>query len=1309
MAESSTKPRSPSPIEWALLALLTVAVPVSAALELAAERKPESHRDLVSAARAGYERLWTSVDEVAQKAVAAVGAPAVDRRERFSQLEDVARPRRAEGWSLYLISPGGEVEAWGGAGLLHPLTTETLPTRGRTSRASLSAVSLLSIEPLATGGAVVAGISLPTAELPFELPGRAHRGTRWSVGPIGMTAPPGRAAVLLPETPALLIDSFELATRPPDGSLATSWRAPLIWLGAWLLVVATILRRRLGWGGALLAASAPVAWALAGGVALGPSVLLGATVLVAIAAASGAAGPFAARKPALWGVAGIAALFGVSFVLQRPGAIDLAESFAAPSGIWLARLVLLMTALTWLGALVGGRRGDEVSTATAGRSWAGAAFLVGAAMVLDLPPLAASLAAIGGALSCQGLAGRMPRGKPLLLVAIAGLAAFSAATTYEVVHRWRLRGDLGTETLEALAPPSSAETAAMKAELRRHFERFDLGDLSAGDLDVMDHSDLAFEVWRSSPLARRRAVSAVALRAYSGESSLFTFGIPLDDDGRPVVRSRERVFDTPVWDHALINEFATIEHDMAPWGEVEYWLLVRPGHRLVDPELSDVSVDLLQGGPSGRGAVQSILDPARYALYRLPDRARIAPWPDPPPLTTELLERGHGRIEHGDRWWWAWAAGEPDGYRVVFLPRLGPVEGLSRAGTHAVAALSPIAVLAVVIFLLRLPRRQFRRQLAAVWNSYSRRLVLLFSLLLLAPAVVVDVLALRALGDRLERQKLDAARGALTSAQRVLGEYAANQEPGISLDTLFDDTLMSWLASVLDHEVNLYWASSNQVWASSRPELFDTGLLPKRIPGEIYSTLKLRGQRSAARRQQTAGVAYTELYAPLALPGQELEDAAFFLSIPLMAQEARVEREIAGLRAKVVLATTLLVLLLVALGSRLAASFTAPLEEIIAGTQRIAAGAASLGLRPKEVELATLAEAIDRMAERIAEGRRKLVAEKQVVERMVENITAAVVSVDSNRRVLMQNHVAVELLGTEVGEPIETALSRRGELSELLDVLERSRRQKGPQTVTLPAIDDEEPREWSVIWVPLPGEGDPEALVVVEDVTEVVRGERLYAWAEMARMIAHEIKNPLTPIRLSAEHLREVRQRGAADFDRIFDQCTSNILHHVEELRVIASEFSTYSRIPKIERQNGDLVAVVEELTAGYQTSPPAGVDILFAHEVDALEVEFDRRMLTRALRNLFENAIRAVAGGGTVTATVRRREQAEVIIADDGPGVDPEELARVFDPYFSTHDTGTGLGLPIARRIIEEHGGEIHARNRDRGGLAVRVTLPIA
>ncbi len=353
--------------------------------------------------------------------------------------------------------------------------------------------------------------------------------------------------------------------------------------------------------------------------------------------------------------------------------------------------------------------------------------------------------------------------------------------------------------------------------------------------------------------------------------------------------------------------------------------------------------------------------------------------------------------------------------------------------------------------------------------------------------------------------------------------------------------------------------------------------------------------------------------------------------------------------------------------------------------------------------------AIDEMARRIAEGRQQLLREKQVVERMVENVNSAVVSLDERGRVLLANRLAGQMLGTRVGDPLGETLGGEAALEPVARFLAAVGDEPAEATVRLAPGGDGEEREVRLVWVPVPGAGEPSALLVVEDVTEVLRSQRLQAWAEMARIIAHEIKNPLTPIRLSTEHMVEVHQRDPERFGDVFERCTGNILRQVEELQQIAQEFSTYSRIPRLDAQPGDLAATAGEVVDTYRTASPSGVALRLAAP-PSLPARFDARLLRRALRNLIENSLRASGEHGEVEVQLERQDgTAALTVADRGPGVAPELLQRIFDPYFSTHDTGTGLGLPITRRIVEEHGGTISARNRSGGGLEVTIMIPLA
>jgi signal transduction histidine kinase len=217
---------------------------------------------------------------------------------------------------------------------------------------------------------------------------------------------------------------------------------------------------------------------------------------------------------------------------------------------------------------------------------------------------------------------------------------------------------------------------------------------------------------------------------------------------------------------------------------------------------------------------------------------------------------------------------------------------------------------------------------------------------------------------------------------------------------------------------------------------------------------------------------------------------------------------------------------------------------------------------------------------------------------------------------------------------------------------------------------------------------------------DLARGQRLQAWAEMARMIAHEIKNPLTPIRLSAEHLREVWRRGDSNRERVLEECVENILRQTEILRSIAAEFSDYARLPQPRLEPIDLRRLVEDAVRSFS----AAKGIRWEVDVPSATVHADGKLISRALTNLLANSREAMgASGGTIRIrALPNGDRWTIRVEDDGPGVAPEDEARLFEPYFSSKTGGSGLGLAIVRKIAQEHGGEARSERLLPRGFAV-------
>jgi two-component system nitrogen regulation sensor histidine kinase NtrY len=228
-------------------------------------------------------------------------------------------------------------------------------------------------------------------------------------------------------------------------------------------------------------------------------------------------------------------------------------------------------------------------------------------------------------------------------------------------------------------------------------------------------------------------------------------------------------------------------------------------------------------------------------------------------------------------------------------------------------------------------------------------------------------------------------------------------------------------------------------------------------------------------------------------------------------------------------------------------------------------------------------------------------------------------------------------------------------------------------------------------------------VLVFEDLTELMKAQKVATWKEVAQRIAHEIKNPLTPIQLSAQRLRKKFDEKAPDFDSVFEESTNVIIGEVNSLKRMVDEFSKYARMPAPQMARQSLHDVVRDVVSLYRG---AHRDVQFLTELDeALPyLNFDREQINRVLVNLLDNAVQAMEQRGRVWITTRhdvKRRRAVVTVADDGPGVSPDDMDKLFLPYFTRKRTGTGLGLAIVQRIIMDHEGQIRAgRNEPRGAM---------
>ncbi len=437
--------------------------------------------------------------------------------------------------------------------------------------------------------------------------------------------------------------------------------------------------------------------------------------------------------------------------------------------------------------------------------------------------------------------------------------------------------------------------------------------------------------------------------------------------------------------------------------------------------------------------------------------------------------------------------------------------------------------------------------------------------------------------------------------------------------------------------------------------------------------------------------------------------------------------------------TFILILTFVVLLSLIAAVYGAffaaqrlvqPVQDLIAGTRSVARGNFDTQLPlPSRDELGFLVTSFNEMTKRLARARLEASRSQQAVEAeraslavILARLSTGVIALEPDLRVRTANQAASAILGADldsaVGAPFDETISDAPLFREFLrPVMQRlaARERDWREQLELPSEGGRRVLMCACTALPNDLGAEPGMVLVFDDITTLLQAQRDAAWGEVARRLAHEIKNPLTPIQLSAERMRRKFLGSMNPQDaQVLERATHTIVAQVDAMKQMVNAFSEYARAPDLHFARFDLNQLVTEVVDLYRAQAN-DVQLRLHLDEHLPEISADRMRIRQILNNLVTNSLEALEGreGACIDVETHLAEDggtptASVVVADNGPGFPRESIGTIFDPYVTSKPKGTGLGLAIVKKIVEEHGGRIEADNRPVGGARVRIVLPL-
>ena len=667
-------------------------------------------------------------------------------------------------------------------------------------------------------------------------------------------------------------------------------------------------------------------------------------------------------------------------------------------------------------------------------------------------------------------------------------------------------------------------------------------------------------------------------------------------------------------------------------------------------------------------------------------------------------------------------------------------------------ALININLIFAIAFIFFIGRRFvlmfMERRRGLIGTRMHLRLLAIFSTLAILPAIVVGVFSILLLNQGVESwfsgRVTTALDGSLKVAQAYLKEHqhsllieaqAVSADPNVNSPTFFIDP--ESLKIVLNKEYNTRQLAEISIYNTDGTLVSYAGEMEPMTPTlEMIDFFKNPegdgvGFKSLDNRRI---VAIAPINEDNFVVLSRWIDASVIARVDSTKEAYQEYYELRSQRDKVLLVFTLfLILLTVAIlfgavwaGLTLASRITKPVTSLVHATNKVSAGDFNVRVTPlNDDELGILTQSFNRMASQLESNtqllekkNKELNERRRITEAVLTGVSAGVMSLDNTGQIILANKIAKEVLGLRLNSNIG---SYSEDISHMLKEFIHSHNEVAQQQIRIKS--DETDITLLVRMVTQQSSGGMVKSVVVtfDDITELMSAQKVAAWSDVAQRIAHEIKNPLTPIQLSAERLKRKYLKTIPEEDReLFSKLTETIIRQVEDMRKMVNEFSDFARMPAAVMAEENVVDIIRDIIILQREARP---DIEFITEFtqgDGLIMRCDRSHLSRMFTNLIENAVNAIEESDSATEKNAKSQIKVVVdmpqcgtmvatITDSGKGL-PEDVDvdKLFDPYVTTRKKGTGLGLAIVRRVIDEHGGQVRLMRREEGGTSVEMTFPL-